>query len=77
MGGIAIIDQILCSHAKWFVGSKESTFSFRIQDEREIMCFAKDATFNRLCSENPGDDCEQPTRWKIVWDSDKEIWDRD
>ena len=76
MGGIAIIDQILCSHARYFMGSKESTFSFRIQDEREIMCFSKDATFNRLCSENKEDDCSQPTRWKIVWKSDKEIWEK-
>ena len=76
MGGIAIIDQIICSHAKYFTGTKESTFSFRIQDEREIMCFNKDATFNRICGEKEKDDCEQPTRWKIVWNSDKEIWEK-
>lgn len=75
MGGIAIIDQIICSHARYFTGTKESTFSFRIQDEREIMCFNKDSTFNRVCSEKEKQDCEQPTRWKIVWESDNEIWD--
>ena len=75
MGGLAIIDQIICSHARYFVGTKESTFSFRIQDEREIMCFNKDHTFNRICGEGEEPDCEQPSRWKIVWKSDKEIWD--
>jgi hypothetical protein len=38
-GGIAIIDQLIASHAKYFIGSYESTFSFRIQEEREIMGF--------------------------------------
>ena len=75
MGGIAIIDQIICSHAQYFIGSKESTFSFRIQDEREIMCFNKDSTFNRLCGDDEKPDCEQPSRWKIVWKSDSEIWE--
>ena len=76
MGGLAIIDQILCSHARYFTGTKESTFSFRIQDEREIMCFKKDSTFNRICSEKEKSDCEQPTRWKIVWENDNEIWEK-
>ena len=73
MGGLAIIDQIICSHARYFIGTKESTFSFRIQDEREIMCFNKDTTFNRFCGDEEKD-CEQPSRWKIVWNSDNEIW---
>ncbi|XP_078490161.1 fut13 protein [Ciona intestinalis] len=75
MGGVAIIDQIICSHARFFMGTKESTFSFRIQEEREIMCFPKHTTFNRICSDEGGDDCEQPSKWKIVWKSDSEIWD--
>nr|CAB3264994.1 fut13 protein precursor [Phallusia mammillata] len=74
MGGVAIIDQIICSHARYFTGTKESTFSFRIQEEREIMCFSKDMTFNRICSDQEPKDCEQPTKWKIVWNSDSEIW---
>uniref|UniRef100_H2Z6H1 GDP-fucose protein O-fucosyltransferase 2 n=1 Tax=Ciona savignyi TaxID=51511 RepID=H2Z6H1_CIOSA len=75
MGGVAIIDQILCSHARYFMGTKESTFSFRIQEEREIMCFPKHTTFNRICADNAKDDCEQPAKWKIVWNSDNEIWE--
>lgn len=74
MGGVAIIDQIICSHARYFTGTKESTFSFRIQEEREIMCFEKDNTFNRICSDEEPIDCEQPTRWKMVWNSDQELW---
>ena len=30
-----------------FVGSKESTFTFRIQEEREIMGFSEDKTYKR------------------------------
>ena len=31
-----------------FVGSKESTFTFRIQEEREIMGFSEDKTYRRF-----------------------------
>lgn len=65
-GGAAAVEQIICSHATVFYGTHESTFSFRIQEEREIMGFHPDNTFNRLC----GDDdaaCTQPTRWRIEY----------
>ncbi|KAL1140243.1 hypothetical protein AAG570_000175 [Ranatra chinensis] len=65
-GGLAIIDQIICSHARHFIGTHESTFSFRIQEEREIMGFPLESTFNRLCP-RAGVPCTQPTRWKIVF----------
>ncbi|XP_005111664.1 GDP-fucose protein O-fucosyltransferase 2 [Aplysia californica] len=65
-GGVAIIDQWICAHAKYFVGSRESTFSFRIQDEREILGFDPEKTFNRLCNEEDKE-CEQPAKWKIVY----------
>ncbi|XP_022692139.1 GDP-fucose protein O-fucosyltransferase 2-like [Varroa jacobsoni] len=64
-GQIAIVDQITCSRAEVFVGSFESTFSFRIQEEREILGKAPDTTFNRLCADGETD-CQQPTRWTIV-----------
>ncbi|OQR68769.1 GDP-fucose protein O-fucosyltransferase 2-like [Tropilaelaps mercedesae] len=64
-GQIAIVDQIICSRADVFVGSFESTFSFRIQEEREILGKAPDTTFNRLCADGETG-CEQPTRWTIV-----------
>ncbi|EFA07652.2 GDP-fucose protein O-fucosyltransferase 2 [Tribolium castaneum] len=64
-GGVAIIDQIICSHARYFIGTYESTFSFRIQEEREILGFPPDTTFNCFCKENT--ECPQPTRWKIVY----------
>ncbi|KAF5280131.1 hypothetical protein FQA39_LY18133 [Lamprigera yunnana] len=50
-GELAIIDQIICSHA-------------RIQEEREIMGFPVETTFNRLCGD--GDICEKPSMWKII-----------
>lgn len=49
-----------------FVGTYVSTFSFRIQEEREILGFDPETTFNRLCSESE-EECEQPSKWKIVY----------
>ena len=66
-GGVAIIDQWICAHGKYFVGTKESTFSFRIQEERDILGFNPDTTFNCLCSDKEIGKCEQPTRWRIVY----------
>lgn len=65
-GGVAIIDQWICAHARFFVGTRESTFSFRIQDEREILGFSPETTFNRLCHDKDKK-CEQPTRWLIAY----------
>uniref|UniRef100_A0A2P2I6C8 GDP-fucose protein O-fucosyltransferase 2 n=1 Tax=Hirondellea gigas TaxID=1518452 RepID=A0A2P2I6C8_9CRUS len=64
-GELAVVDQIIASHARHFIGSHESTFSYRIQDEREILGFAADSTFNRLCGKRK--DCQQPARWTIVY----------
>ncbi|XP_050429338.1 GDP-fucose protein O-fucosyltransferase 2 isoform X2 [Adelges cooleyi] len=64
-GGVAIIDQIICSRAKFFVGTHESTFSFRIQEEREILGYAPETTFNRLCG-NGKNICSQPSKWRLV-----------
>ncbi|CAG9789874.1 unnamed protein product [Diatraea saccharalis] len=63
-GGVAIIDQIICSHAAYFIGTHESTFSFRIQEEREILGFDGNTTFNRLCPDSGL--CEKPSKWKII-----------
>ncbi|KAL1512523.1 hypothetical protein ABEB36_002104 [Hypothenemus hampei] len=64
-GGIAIIDQIICSYARYFMGTAESTFSFRIQEEREILGFPTKTTFNVLCKDE--NHCEKPSIWKIVY----------
>lgn len=66
-GGVAIVDQIICAHAKYFTGTHESTFSFRIQEEREIMGFPANMTFNRLCGRQESLPCSQPTKWKIAF----------
>ncbi|CAK1555949.1 unnamed protein product [Leptosia nina] len=63
-GGIAIIDQIICSHAAYFIGTHESTFTFRIQEEREILGHDSSTTFNRLCPDSGP--CEKPSKWTIV-----------
>jgi peptide-O-fucosyltransferase len=49
-GGVAIIDQIICSHARYFIGTKDSTFSFRIEESRELMSFHQNSTFNAFCN---------------------------
>ncbi|XP_049952870.1 GDP-fucose protein O-fucosyltransferase 2 [Schistocerca serialis cubense] len=65
-GGVAIIEQIICSHARYFIGSYESTFSFRIQEEREIMGFPTEATYNRLCGDGVRN-CSKPAQWRVVF----------
>jgi len=65
-GGVAIVEQIICSRARHFIGSFESTFSFRIQEEREIMNFPAESTFNRFCGDAAGQ-CEQPAKWRILY----------
>ena len=65
-GGVAIIEQIICSHAQYFLGTHESTFSFRIQEEREIIGFPAETTFNRLCGDG-NYECTKPSIWKIVY----------
>ncbi|MGH0149699.1 UNVERIFIED_CONTAM: hypothetical protein FKN15_035883 [Acipenser sinensis] len=52
-GGVAIIDQWICAHA-------------RIYEEREILGFDPKTTYNRFCGEKETD-CEQPTHWKIEY----------
>lgn len=64
-GGVAIIDQWICAHGRYFIGTSESTFSFRIQEEREILGFDPDTTFNRFCGDKEERPCERPSRWFI------------
>jgi len=52
--------------SRYFTGTYESTFSFRIQEEREIMGFPSDHTFNRLCGDNEKN-CSEPSKWRIVF----------
>ncbi|KJH47843.1 hypothetical protein DICVIV_06038 [Dictyocaulus viviparus] len=66
-GAVSIVDQWICAHAKMFVGSYESTFSYRIQEDREILGFAPMTTFNRLCPDRLHN-CEQPAKWTIVYE---------
>ena len=72
-GGVAVIDQIICSHAQHFVGSAESTFTFRIQEEREIMGFAVEDTFGMLCPDGKFD-CEKGSIWKVEWGTPDQDW---
>lgn len=72
-GAVAIVDQIVCSRAAHFVGTLESTFTYRIQEEREIMGFAPETTFNTFCgrramAQGGGAKCEKNARWLIEYD---------
>ncbi|XP_040563245.1 GDP-fucose protein O-fucosyltransferase 2 [Lepeophtheirus salmonis] len=70
-GGVAIVDQIICAHAQYFIGSYESTFSFRIQEEREILGFMVANTFDILCPDGQ-DKCSKGSVWKIVYPKTKQ-----
>ncbi|VDM27182.1 unnamed protein product [Toxocara canis] len=72
-GEISIIDQWICAHARYFTGTHVSTFSYRIQEDREILGFRPETTFNRLCPDEDAN-CEQPAKWKIVYE-DSEMYD--
>lgn len=65
-GGVAIIDQWICAHARYFIGTSVSTFSFRIYEEREILGMDPKTTYHRFCGDKE-ENCEQPTHWKIVY----------
>ncbi|XP_053988042.1 GDP-fucose protein O-fucosyltransferase 2 isoform X1 [Hylaeus volcanicus] len=64
-GGVAIIDQIICSYSRYFLGTYGSTFTFRIQEDREIIGFPSKTTFNILCKNNKK--CDSNGQWEIVW----------
>lgn len=67
-GGIAIIDQIICSHARKFMGTFESTFTYRIYEEREILGFPQEMTFNTLCKNSDDlEDCNKNSIWPIKY----------
>ena len=65
-GGVSIVDQWIAGHARYFIGSAESTFSFRICEDRQLERIPEDLTYNCLCSDAEPD-CRQPTRWKVVF----------
>jgi hypothetical protein len=50
-GECAVLDQILCSLAAYFIGTEDSTFTFRIFEEREILGFDPELTYSYLCPE--------------------------
>ncbi|VDK27838.1 unnamed protein product [Anisakis simplex] len=62
--------QWICAHARYFSGTHSSTFSFRIHEDREILGFDPESTFNCLCPDGKPD-CEQPAKWKIVYSKEE------
>ncbi|KER25402.1 hypothetical protein T265_07143 [Opisthorchis viverrini] len=89
-GGIAIVDQWICSHARFFLGTNPSTFTFRIAEERTIMGFPLFSTYNTICPENgvrlyggsettaaAPNSCEPLTAWPVVYESAYTIYPED
>ena len=72
-GGVAIVDQIVCSHARYFIGTRESTFTFRIQEEREMLGFREEDTFDMLCRDGEAE-CDGGTQWRIDWGPGDTDW---
>lgn len=66
-GGVAIIDQIICAHARYFIGTYESTFTFRIYEEREILGFDQKLTYNTFCKREDLVNCDKNTPWTIIY----------
>lgn len=70
-GEVAIVDQVIASKGRFFIGTYDSTFSFRIQEEREILGQPSDSTFNAFCASCEGVKstalCKQQSAWKVVW----------
>lgn len=52
----------------YFIGTYESTFTYRIYEEREILSFRGETTFNTFCKE-PDDtvNCTRNSVWPIVF----------
>lgn len=48
-GQVAIIEQWICANAAVFVGTAESTYTFRIQEERERLGKAPETTYQNIC----------------------------
>lgn len=69
-GGLAVIDQIICSHAAWFIGTLESTFTYRIYEEREILGFRPETTFNTFCKRDDLVDCSRNSVWPIKYSTE-------
>ncbi|XP_064608474.1 GDP-fucose protein O-fucosyltransferase 2-like isoform X2 [Liolophura sinensis] len=66
-GGVAIIDQWINAHSRYFLGSYVSTVSLRTQEEREILGFKTEMTFNCLCGDAEPN-CTQPAMWPILYE---------
>lgn len=52
---------------RYFIGTFESTFTYRIYEEREIMGFPIKSTFNTFCKNEDLSKCEQNSVWPIAY----------
>ena len=50
---------------RYFIGTHESTFTYRIQEDREILGFLPETTFNKFCGKE--ENCISERNWTIVW----------
>lgn len=62
-GQLAIIDQIIAAHARLFLGTCDSTFTMRIQEDRELLGHFANTTYNCFCSKQEQTMREDYGRW--------------
>lgn len=52
---------------RYFIGTYESTFTYRIYEEREILGFPQENTFNTFCKFSDDVSCSRNPTWPIVY----------
>lgn len=53
---------------RFFIGTYESTFTYRIYEEREIMGFPTVMTFNTFCKTHyENNNCQKNPVWRIAY----------
>lgn len=50
---------------RYFTGTAQSTFSFRIREDRQFMGMGADSTFNQLCGDDPTKCPDGPATWLL------------
>lgn len=61
-------NKIIFFFFRFFIGTYESTFTYRIYEEREIIGFPENSTFNTFCKTHYETvDCAKNTIWPIIF----------
>eukprot|EP00056_Hartaetosiga_gracilis_P015444 m.56 g.56 ORF g.56 m.56 type:complete len:286 (+) comp25_c0_seq1:200-1057(+) len=66
-GQIAVVDQIICTHARVFLGTPSSTFTSRIQEERDLHTHHDEVTSHLLLQQQPPPNSSFDTNTRAIW----------